>query len=250
MKIWEKLAVTAITESAEIVLNKGISALVICSDVAPHSFTTETISIWVEKAGKNIDIAKEMLVKDLVALGTYAEDIIQSNATLATIANCDLTQDAGYIVLSESETIKFKLRNLDASKIYELHGLEAFFPSTGVNKYERKSMGSEDVSRDFDVKGYDLASLQKDNSITEISLTHENGSVAKYTQFELEVMARSADSANVIADGVIKVSQTNRIVFPVHQIVNVNIRKEPGTRLDFSLRIDENDYIRYQMPAK
>jgi hypothetical protein len=111
-------------------------------------------------------------------------------------------------------------------------------------------MGSEDVSRDFDVKGYDLASLQKDSSITEISLTHENGSVAKFSQFELEVIARTADSANVIDANVIKVSQANRIVFAVHQIVNVNVRKEPGTRLDFSLRIDEDDYTRYQMPAK
>lgn len=250
MKIWEKLAATAITESPEIVLNKGISALVVCSDLAPHLFTTETISAWVEKAGKNIDIAKEMLVKDFIQLGTYAEDIIQSNDTLLTIANCDLTQDAGYIVLSESETIKFKLRNLNAAKIYELHGLEAFAPSTGVNKYERKSMGSEDVSRDFDVKGYDLAALQKDASITEISLTHENGSVAKFTPFELEINARSADSANWISGSVIKVSQSDRIVFPVHQIVSVNVRKEPGVRLDFSLRIDENDYIRYQMPAR
>lgn len=250
MKIYEKLAATAINESPEIVLNKGISAVVVCSDLAPEAFTTETISAWVERAGKNVDIAKEMLLKDFIALGTYAEDIIQSNGTLLTIANVDLTQDSGYIVLSESETIKFKLRNLNPVKHYELNGLEAFFPSTGVNKYERKSMGSEDVSRDFDVKGYDLASLQKDASITEIALTHENGSVAKYTQFELEVLARSADSANVIVGSVIKVSAMDRIVFPVYQIVNVNIRKEPGTRLDFSLRIDENDYIRYQMPAR
>ena len=250
MKFFEKLAATAITESPEIVLNKGISAVVVCSDLAPHLFTTETISVWVEKAGKNIDVAKEMLLKDFVALGTYGEDIIQSNATLLTIANVDMTQDAGYVHLSENETIKFKLRNLNPAKVYELHGIEAFFPTSGILKYERKSMGSEDVSRDFDVKGYDLASLQKDASITEISLTHENGSVAKYTPFELEIVAKSADSGNVIVNGAIKESQTNRIVFGLFQIVNVNIRKEPGARLDFSLRIDENDYIRYQMPAR
>jgi hypothetical protein len=250
MKIWGKLGATAITESDEIILTKGISALIVCSDLKPHLFTTEVISVWVERAGKNVDIAKEILLKDFVALGTYAEDIIQSNATLGTIANCDLTQDSGFISLNEAETIKFKLRNLDATKVYELHGVESFFPSSNLNKYERKSMGSEDVSRDFDVKGYDLASLQKDNSITEIALTHENGSVAKFTPFELEVQARSADSANVVDGSVIKVSQSDRIVFAVHQIVNINIRKEPGTRLDLSLRIDELDYIRYQMPAK
>lgn len=250
MKIWGKLAATAMTESDEITLTKGISALVVCSDLQPHQFTTEVISVWVEKAGKNVDCAKEMLLKDFVALGTYAEDIIQSSATLGTIANCDLTKDAGFIHLSDSETIKFKLRNLIADKVYELHGLESFFPTQSLQMYERKSMGSEEVSRDFDVKGYDLASLQKDNSITEIALTHENGSVAKYTPFELEILARSADSANVVAGSVIKVSQADRIVFPVHQIVNVNVRKEPGVRLDFSLRIDEEDYIRYQMPAK
>lgn len=248
MKIWEKPA--SATESAEIVLNKGITSLIIGCQLKPHELTTEIISVWVEKAGKNIDNAKEMLLKDLVYLGTYAEDILQSNATLGTIASIDLTKDGGYIHLSESETIKFKLRNLDPLKNYELHGMEGFYPSSVLFMYERKSMGSEDVSRDFDVKGYDLASLQTHASITEISLTHENGSVAKYTPFELEVMARTIDSANFVEGSVIKVSQADRILFPLKKIVNVNIRKEPGTRLDFSLRIDESDYIRYQMPAK
>lgn len=248
MKIWEKPA--GATESDEIILTKGISALIACCQLAPHLLTTEVISVWVEKAGKNIDSAKEMLLKDFILLGTYAEDIIQSNASFATIGSIDLTKDSGYIHLTEAETIKFKLRNLIADKAYQLHGIEAFYPTTAINLYERKSMGSEDVSRDFDVKGYDLASLQKDNSITEIALTHENGSVAKFTPFELEVLARSADSANVIDGSVIKVSSVDRIVFAVHQIVNVNVRKEPGTRLDFSLRIDELDYLRYQMPAK
>lgn len=248
MKIWEKPV--GATESSEIVLTKGISSLIACCGLAPHLLTTEVISVWVEKAGRNVDCAKEMLLKDFVLLGSYGEDIIQSNASFATIANIDLTNDGGYIQLNENENIKFKLRNLISDKSYELHGIEAFHPSTSLNLYERKSMGSEDVSRDFDCRGYDLASLQKDASITEIALTHENGSVAKFTPFELEVLARSADSANVVEGIVIKVSQANRIVFAVHQIVNVNVRKEPGTRLDFSLRIDELDYIRYQMPAK
>lgn len=248
MKIWK--STTGQNESSEIVLNKGITALIVGSALKPHEFTTEVVSVWVEKAGKNIDVAKEILLKDFIALGTYAEDIIQSNNSLATIANIDLTKDGGFIQLQETETIKIKLRNLQLDKNYEFHGLEGFYPSTNLNLYERKSMGSEDVSRDFDVKGYDLASLQKDNSITEISLTHENGSVCKFTPFELEVMAKSADSANFIEGSVIKTSTTDRIVFAVHQIVNVNVRKEPGTRLDFSLRIDELDFIRYQMPAR
>ncbi|GIZ08487.1 hypothetical protein [Flavobacterium sp. UMI-01] len=248
MKIWQSSENQ--TESPEIPLNKGITALILGSALAHHNLTTEVISIWVEKAGKNIDIAKEILLKDLVSLGTFAEDIIQSDGTLLTIANIDLTKDGGYIVLQESETIKFKLRNLDGTKNYELHGLEGFYPTNTIIMYERKSMGSEDVSRDFDVKGYDLGSLQTDGSITEISFTHENGSVTKMSPFELKVMSRTIDSANYIEGSVIKVSQANRIVFPLKQIVNVNIRKEPGVRLDFSLRIDESDYIRYQMPTK
>lgn len=248
MKIWEKPQ--GATESAEIVLNKGIMSLIVCFGLKPHLLTTEIISVWVEKAGKNIDTAKEMLLKDFVALGTYAEDIVQSNSDFGTIASIDLTKDAGYIHLSEAETIKFKLRNLNPDEDYQLHGLEGYWPSTNLFMYERKSMGSEDVSRDFDVKGYDLASLQNHSSITEVSLTHENGSVCKFTPFELDVMAKSADSANFIDGTVLKCSQSDRIIFAVHQIVNVNVRKEPGTRLDFSLRIDELDYIRYQMPAK
>jgi hypothetical protein len=249
MKIFEKLADNAITESPELPLTKGISALIVAFGIRAEMLTKETISVWVEKAGKNDDIAKEMLLKDFILLGTFGEDIIQSDTSYASIAHVDLTQDSGYINLSETDTIKFKLRNLVPNVEYALHGTEAFFPSSVLNRYERKSMGSEDVSRDFDVKGYDLASLQKDESITEISLTHENGSVAKFTPFELEVICRSVDSSNIVQDQVIMMSVIDRFVFPVHQIVNINIRKEPRTRLDLSLRIDELDYIRYQMPA-
>lgn len=248
MKFWTKPA--DVTESIEILQNKGIGALIFASTVEPHEFTNEIISIWVEKAGRNIDIAKEILVKDLVSLGTFSEDCIQSDGKFSTIANIDLTKDAGYISLQENEVIKFKLRNLVGSESYELHGIESHYPTNQLYMYERKSMGSEDVSRDFDVKGYDLASLQTHSSISEISFTHENGSVVKMTPFELEVSSKSLDSANWIDGGFLKTSQANRLIFPLKQITNVNIRKEPGSRLDFSLRIDESDYIRYQMPSK
>lgn len=248
MKFWEKPAV--VTESVEIVQNKGLAAFLLCSDLKPHEFTTEVISVWVEKSGKNVDVAKEILVKDLILLGTYNEDTIQKDGTLLTVANIELTKDLGFVHLTENETIKFKLRNLIPEKVYQLHGVEGFEKSNEILMYERKSMGSEDVSRDFNVMGYDIASLQTDASITEIALTHDKGNVAKFSLFELKAWARSFDAANYIDGTTIKVSEADRIVFPLKNIVNVNVRKEPGVRLDFSLRIDESDYIRYQMPAK
>jgi hypothetical protein len=118
MKIWQKTALA--TESEEIILTKGITSLIVCAQLAPHLLTTEVISVWVEKSGKNIDIAKEILLKDFVLLGTFAEDIIQSNSENGTIASIDLTKDAGFIHLTEAETIKFKLRNLISDKDYSL----------------------------------------------------------------------------------------------------------------------------------
>jgi|GEM_PF-1965652 len=239
------------TDSPEILTTKGFGALVISSTRAVNEFTTEAISIWVEKEGKNIDICKDVLLKDLVLLGTWGEDCILCDATFKTIANVDLTEDGGFISLKDNETIKCKLRGLIGTVSYVLNGIEEPVPSHEVTMYERKSMASEDVNRDFDTKGYDIVSLQNDATINEISLTFDNGSVCKYTPFELSVVARSIDQMlSLTQAGTIVQTLTDRVVFPIKGVVNMNVRKTPGTRLDVTMRIDESDWELYQMAKR
>jgi hypothetical protein len=236
------------TQSPEILTTKGFGCLIVSTACTMAELTTESISLWVEKDGRNIDIAKDVLLKDFMLLGTFGEDCIVYSSEFTTIANIDLTEDGGYISLKDNETIKFKLSNLKLNKLYVVNSIEEPVPSTEVIMYERKSMASEDVNRDFDTKGYDLVSLQKSSTINEIALTFDNGTVCKYTPFELECVAKSIDQGMVLtADGKLLSSIDDRLVFPIKGVVNLNIRKTPGTRLDLTMRIDEGDYVLYQM---
>lgn len=239
------------TESPEVLSTKGFGAMVVSGNFEFSGLTDESVSVWVEKDGKNIDIAKDILLKDFLLLGTFGEDCIVSLGTFNFVAHVDLTEDGGYIALKDNETIKFKLRNLKGNKVYVINSIEEPVPSVEVLMYERKSMSSEDVNRDFDTKGYDLVSLQKSSTINEIALTFDNGTVCKYTPFELEVVANTIDQGLVLnAEGIMSNVLNDRLVFPIKGVVNMNIRKTPGTRLDVTMRIDEGDYILYQMAKR
>ena len=239
------------TESPEVLTTKGFGCMIVSTSCEMAELTNESITVWVEKDGKNIDIAKDVLLKDFMLLGTFGEDCIYSSTQFTTVANIDLTEDGGYIALKDNETIKFKLRNLKPNKVYVVNSIEEPVPSTEVLMYERKSMSSEDVGRDFDTKGYDIISLQKSDTINELSLTFDNGTVCKYTPFELECVAKSIDQGMVLTqDGTILSSLNDRLVFPIKGVVNLNIRKTPGTRLDVTMRIDEGDFVLYQMAKR
>ncbi len=247
-ELFRKTAGVAMAESPDVLTTKGFGCLIVSTNLEYSAITTETISFWVEKDGRNVDIAKDILLKDFMLLGTWGEDAMYSDGNFNLIANIDLTEDGGYIALKDNETIKFKVRGMKNNGLYCFNSIEEPVSSTEVLMYERKSMASEDVNRDFDTKGYDLVSLQKSNTINEIALTFDNGTVCKYTPFELECISRSIDSALVYtADGAVTNTLYDRLIFPIKGVVNLNIRKTPGERLDCTMRIDEGDYVLYQM---
>lgn len=239
------------TESPEVLTTKGFGCMIVSTTCQIQEITNESISVWVEKDGKNIDIAKDILLLDFLLLGTFGEDCIYSQGAFTTVGNIDLTEDGGYIALKDNETIKFKLRNLKPNRVYCINSIEEPVPSNEVLMYERKSMSSEDVNRDFDTKGYDIVSLQRSATINEVALTFDNGTVCKYTPFELECVAKSIDQGLLLnEEGLVFSSIAERIVFPIKGVVNMNIRKTPGTRLDVTMRIDEADYVLYQMAKR
>lgn len=238
---------TGVTQTGELVLTKGIGSLIVCSSLAYSALTTETISVTVEKAGKNKDIAIDMLLKDFIALGAYGEEAIHRLGTLLTVANIELTDDGGYVHLMENETIKIKMTNLDAAQTYELHGIEEPIASQELMMYQRKTMMQDSLNQDFDVIGYDLLSLTDDASISEVALTYDNGSVCKHTPFELRVLQLTVDPIAIVGSDKIEPLLSGRLLIPLKGIVNVNIRKTAGTMLNLSLRIDESDWQQYQM---
>lgn len=243
--------VTGITDTGEILVTKGIGSLLVLLSRTPDELSTEKISVWVERSGKNIDIAKDLLLKDFLLLGTFQEDAILSNATYKTIALCDLTEDGGFIQLAESETIKVRLYDLLTAQSYGLNGIEEPISTREMVRYERKTISSDDIIRDIDTKGFDLMSLQKHASVTELQLTFDNGAICKYSPLELEAQTLAIDQIQYVGQtGLVTSVSLDRMVIPLHGVVNLTISKSSGTRLECAMRIDESDYDLYQMSNK
>ena len=244
-------SITGVTESAELIVTKGIGQLIIATSEGYDNLLTETISAYVEKAGKNKDICRDILLKDFLLLGTYAEKGFQSNSTFGIIGVIDLTEDEGYIDLGENESIKIQLRGLNPASVYLLHGIEEPLPAKEILMYVRKTVATENINKDFDVKGYDLMTISRGSGLTELNLTFDNGAVVKYVPFELECLQRSVDPIQGInQNGTVSQIASDRYQIPLKGIVNVNIRKDLSSMLEVCMRIDEGDFLMYQSHNK
>lgn len=244
-KIYEA---TAKTKTDTLEVSKGFAHLAISTDATLSELTTETLTVYVERKGDTADIAREILLIDFIALGTEGQDAIVSMGTLKTVASCDLTVNGGNVKLGENEKIKIALTNLKSAKTYQINTIESSFEDSELQEYTRKTMASETLNQDFDVRGHDLLSLQKDASITEINFTYDNGHVAKMDAFEAELFHKTIDPIVAIDDaGVVQSGFPTRLVFRLTGIVSVNIRKSAGVLLNFSTRINSDDAVLYNV---
>jgi hypothetical protein len=240
--------VTTVTDTGELLVTKGIGGLLILASRTPDELTTEKISVWVERAGDNVDIAKDVLLKDFLLLTTFAEDAILSNATYKLMALCDITNDGGFIALQENETIKVRLYDLLSAQSYGVMGIEEPVASVDPVIFQRKTISADDIVRELDVRGFDLMTLQKHSSITEVQLFFDNGANCKYNPTELEATTLAIDQIQYIGQtGLVTAASLDRFVIPLLGVVQVTVSKNTGTRLECVLRINKDDMELYQM---
>lgn len=238
---------TGKTKTDILEVSKGFADIAICIDATIDEITTESISIYVERKGDTLDICRDILLKDLMLLGTQSQDALVSMGTFKTCAVIDLTVNGGNIKLEDNEKVKISLSNLKAAKTYKINTIEGAFQDNEIEQYVRKTIASENLNQDFDVRGYDMLSIQKDVSITEISFTHDNNHVVKMTPFEVELYQKSLDPVvGVTTDGVSS-GFADRIVYSLDGIVAVNVRKTDGALINFSLRINQLDAELYNV---
>lgn len=242
---------TAKTKSDIIEVSKGFAHLAISTDAGLSEITTETVTVYVERKGDTADICREMLLIDFIALGTEGQDAIVSMDGFGTVACVDLTVNGGNIKLGENEKVKIALTNLKSAKTYQLNTIESSFEDSELQEYTRKTMASETLNQDFDVRGHDLLSLQKDASITELNFTYDNGHVAKMDAYEAELLHKTLDPiVSINSAGVVQSGFSNRLVFNLIGIVAINIRKSAGTLLNISTRINADDAVLYDVHRK
>lgn len=167
--------------------------------------------------------------------------------TLVTCAVIDLTVNGGNIVLEENEKVKVSLTNLKTAKTYVINTIESSFPDSELEQYVRKTIASESLTQDFDVRGYDCMSIQKSSTITQIEFTYDKGTVVKMTPFELELFQKSLDPIVAVTNNGVQSGFSDRIVYPLVGITNVNIRKTDGTLINLSLKINQYDAALYDV---
>lgn len=238
---------TAKTKTDVLEISKGFANLSIGTDATIDEITTEMISIYVERKGDTLDVCRDILLKDLILLGTESQNSLVSMGTLVTCAVIDLTVNGGNIVLEENEKVKVSLTNLKTAKTYVINTIESSFPDSELEQYVRKTIASESLTQDFDVRGYDCMSIQKSSTITQIEFTYDKGTVVKMTPFELELFQKSLDPIVAVTNNGVQSGFSDRIVYPLVGITNVNIRKTDGTLINLSLKINQYDAALYDV---
>lgn len=235
------ISITGVTKTAEIAVTKAIGSIIIASDLALSGLTTEKISAYIERGnGSNVILANKVLLVDFILASTYGTEATQSDANNALVALCELAVE-GAIYLGEKEQIKFVLEDLDATKRYDLYGIEEPILTDDLYFFEQKTVASEDFNKVIDVKGFDLAIMKVDASIGDLSYRFSNGQVIKYLPFELQTLSRDIDPIQaLLSDGKVVQGLTDRLSLPLVAVDSLEINKSQGSIINFVVRTVKN----------
>lgn len=230
-------SITGVTKSAELPITKSIGALILAIDgLTLAQLTTEKISVYIERAnGSNVILANKVLLNDFILASTYGGEATQSDATYETIALCELAHDGG-VMLGEKESIKIQLEDLDDSKTYDVYGVEEPQGTYDLYFFEQKTVASEEFSKKIDVRGFDLAIMKTDASVSDLSYNFENGVVVKYLPFELQTLSRDIDPIQAINGTAVLQGLSNRLSLPLNHVNTIEINKSQGAVINFVVR--------------
>ena len=226
---------------------KPICALLIQTDLAFDLITTETITVFVERAnGSNTEIANQVLLRDFILLSTFGVSAVYSGNGWKTNALCELTA-GGSISLAENEAIKFKLDNLKSTSTYVVNGLEEFVSTDILSKFDRKVALSEETSRDFESSQYNSVCITNYSVIEEVNITYDNGQVCKYKKAELIALSVNTDPIQRTFSATTALGTTQSIdvlfadilVLPLIGVQNVQIIKAIGTSVLLTFKADK-----------
>ncbi|MFH7010293.1 hypothetical protein ACHRV5_00390 [Flavobacterium sp. FlaQc-52] len=229
--------ITGVTKSPELTVTKSIGSLIISSDLALSALTTEKISIYIERGnGSNVILANKILLKDFILASTYGTENSQSDADNALIALCEIADDAG-ILLADKESIKIVLEDLISTKRYDLHGIEDPLFTDNLYVFEQKTIASEEFNKKIDVKGFDLAIMTVDPSVTDLSYQFITGQVIKFLPFELQTLSRDVDPIQaVLPDGKVLQGLPDRLSLPLNTVLSIEVNKSQGAVINFVVR--------------
>ncbi len=238
---------TGKTKTEEIRNAKPIFALLIQTDCPFDEISTETITVFVERAnGSNTEIANQVLLKDFIMLSTYGQSAVYSGNGYKTNALCELTA-GGAVALAENEAVKFKLDNLKSAKTYVVNGLEEFASTDVLSKFDRKVALSEETQRDFETSKYNSVAITNYSALEELQLTFDNGQVCKYKKAEVIALSVDADPVqrlfnSATADGLaqsVDVLLNDKLVLPLVGVQKLQVIKAIGNSVNLTFKANQ-----------
>lgn len=232
---------TGVLKSPELTVTKSIGSVIVCFSGLLEELLNEKVSIYLERAnGSNVILVNKVNLKDFILSSTYGGESIQSDANFGTIAVCEIALEGG-IFIAEKESIKIQLDDLRAPNTYEIYGVEHPVTTNDLFHFEQKSVASEEVNKKIDVKGFDLAIMTMDDSISDVSYTFENGQVVKFLPFELRALSVDIDPIQYIKnDGTVKQVLDGRLSLPLVHVDFIEINKAQGKIINFVVRTIKN----------
>jgi len=238
MKVIE---LTGVTKSNDLNITKSIGSVIVCFGGALSDLLNEKISVYIERAnGSNVILANKINLKDFILSSTYGGEAVQSDADFGTIAVCELALQ-GSIYLAEKETIKISLEDLRSAQKYAIYGVEHPVSTNDLYHFEQKSIASEEVNKKVDVRGYDLAIMTMDESISDVSYSFENGQVVKFLPFELKALSVDIDPIQYIkTDGTVAQTLEGRLSLPLVHVDYIELNKAQGQIVNFVVRNVKN----------
>lgn len=232
------ISLTGVTRSEEIPVTKSIGSLIVACASTMTEFSTEKISVYIERAnGSNIIIANKVPLVDFMLASTYGTEAIQSDVVRGyfTVALCELAV-GGSIFLAEKETIRILLEDLNQNVEYDLFGVEEPASSNVLYLFEQKTMAREEFNKKIDIAGYDLAVMTTRNTIQDISYHFENNTVIKYLPFELQTLSRDVDPIQSIYQGEVSQGLASRLVLPLAHVNYLEINKSQDDIVNLVVR--------------
>lgn len=235
------ISLTGVLKSNELTVTKAISSLILCYSGNLDTLANEKITVYIERAnGNNVILANKVNLKDFILSSTYGGEAVQSDGTFGTIAVCELGCE-GAIYLAEKESIKIQLEDLRALQTYELFGVEHAIATNDLYHFEQKSVAREEINKKIEVKGFDLAIVTMDASISDVSYSFENGQVVKFLPFELRALSVDVDPIQYIKnDGTVSQTLEGRLALPLVHVDFIEINKAQGSIVNFVVRTIKN----------
>jgi hypothetical protein len=231
------ISLSNVLKSEVLTITKSIASIIVGVDCKLNELLNEKISIYIERSnGNNVILANKISLKSFLLASTYGGEAVQSDADFGCIALCELGQLGG-IFLDEKESIKIEFSDLRAARKYDVYGIEDAYQTANLFHFEQKSIASEETNKKIDVRGFDLAIMSMDGTISDLSYTYENGQVVKYLPFELQTLSTDVDPVQYIApDGTVQQRTDGLLAIPLVHVDFIEINKAQGNLINFVVR--------------